>query len=175
MVYDLTVADESVLRCGICFLPLKPPIFHARYKDALYAVGHALCSSCSNRLKNARKCHLCHVAMPDGYQRCHALEDVVNSIHGPCPHAPYGCDTRPTYHAREEHLLQCPHAPCHCPGSNACSFVGPVATLIKHLTAAHGWSCTAEACDGASFGVYLRDGFNFVTTVRGSAHYTSSY
>jgi len=32
-----------------------------------WAVGHALCSSCSNKLKNARKCHMCRVAMPDGY------------------------------------------------------------------------------------------------------------
>lgn len=30
MVYDLTVADESVLQCRICFLPLKPPIFQVQ-------------------------------------------------------------------------------------------------------------------------------------------------
>jgi hypothetical protein len=27
MVHDLTVVDEDVLDCGVCFLPLKPPIF----------------------------------------------------------------------------------------------------------------------------------------------------
>ncbi|XP_066365124.1 uncharacterized protein [Miscanthus floridulus] len=72
------------------------------------------------------------------------------------------------YHAREEHILQCPHAPsCHCPGG----FVGSVTTLVEHLAAAHSWPCTAEPSDDGSFGVDLRDGFNFLTAVSGAAKY----
>ena len=130
------------------------------------AVGYALCSSCSDELKDARKCHLCGVAMPGGYQRCHVLERVVDSIRSPCPHAAYGCDATPVYHAGEEHLRQCPHAPCHCPAGDGCSFVGSVTTLVEHLTAAHSWPCTAEDRPGYTFDVNLRDGFNFLTARR---------
>jgi E3 ubiquitin-protein ligase SIAH1 len=102
--------------------------------------------------------------MADGYQRCHAMEDVMDSIRGPCPHAPYGCDTTPVYHAREEHILECPHG-------DGCSFVGSVTTLVEHLKAAHSWPCTAEAYPGHKFDVKLCDGFNFLTAVRGSTKY----
>jgi E3 ubiquitin-protein ligase SIAH1 len=100
------------------------------------------------------------------------LERVVDSIVcGPCPHVPYGCDdARLVYHARQEHILQCPHAPCYCPG-NACGFVGSVTTLVEHLAAAHSWPCTAEPSADGSFGVDLRHGFNFLTAVRGGAKY----
>ncbi|XP_066366039.1 putative E3 ubiquitin-protein ligase SINA-like 6 [Miscanthus floridulus] len=127
MVHDVTVADENVdvLECGICYRPLKPPIFQC-------AKGHVVCSLCSDRLKDAVKCHVCRVAMPGGYQQCHAMERVVDSVRMPCPHAPYGCDTRTTYHLQEEHLLECPHAPCCCPG-DACCFIGSVAMLVMHL------------------------------------------
>jgi E3 ubiquitin-protein ligase SIAH1 len=134
------------------------------------AKGHVVCSLCSESLKDVVNCHVCRVAMPGGYQRCHAMERVVDSIRMPCPHAPYGCDMRTAYHAQEEHLLECPHAPCGCP-DDACGFVGTVATLVTHLKAAHGWPCTAEVSAGESFLVDLLVGFNFLTAVRGSAQY----
>ena len=125
MVHDVTVADEDVdvLECGICYRPLKPPIFQVHttgpanldirafvpassirfpvlyllitVRVAMYlqcAKGHVVCSLCSDRLKDAVKCHVCRVAMPGGYQRCHAMERVVDSIRMPCPHALYGCE-----------------------------------------------------------------------------------
>ncbi|WVZ96429.1 hypothetical protein U9M48_042067 [Paspalum notatum var. saurae] len=76
----------------------------------------------------------------------------------------------PAYHARERHARECAHAPCRCPG-DACAFSAPAAALADHLADAHGWPCTVEAEAGRSFGVDLRDGFNFVTAVRGGARY----
>jgi E3 ubiquitin-protein ligase SIAH1 len=33
-VVDVTVVDADVLDCGVCFLPLKPPIFQVLYTTA---------------------------------------------------------------------------------------------------------------------------------------------
>ncbi|WVZ96369.1 hypothetical protein U9M48_042020, partial [Paspalum notatum var. saurae] len=105
------------------------------------ANGHVVCSPCGDKLKDAGACYyLCGVAMAGGYQRCNAMERVVDSIHAPCPHAPYGCDATPAYHAREDHLRECPHAPCQCPvGEASCGFVGSTAALLDHVAGAHGW------------------------------------
>ncbi|KAG2560389.1 hypothetical protein PVAP13_8KG060000 [Panicum virgatum] len=172
-VSDLTLADRDFLECSICFLPLKPPIFQC-------AVGHVLCSPCRDKLKDAGRCHLCGVALAGGYRRCHAMERVVDS-------------DPPAYHALEEHLRECIHAPCHCPpGSDACGFVGSTAALLDHSTrrsacgfvgstaalldhvagSAHRWPHVAQpsppgrsAASGTSSSVvWLRDGFNFVVS-----------
>ncbi|TVU17701.1 hypothetical protein EJB05_33752, partial [Eragrostis curvula] len=42
--------DADALDCGVCFLPLKPPIFQCE-------VGHVVCSSCRDSLAAAGKCH----------------------------------------------------------------------------------------------------------------------
>ncbi|TVU17662.1 hypothetical protein EJB05_33710, partial [Eragrostis curvula] len=39
--------------------------------------------------------------------------------------------------------------------------------LRDHVADAHGWPCTAEVSAEATFNVYIRDGFNFLTAVRG--------
>jgi E3 ubiquitin-protein ligase SIAH1 len=53
------------------------------------------------------------------------MERLVDSVRSPCPHAPYGCEARPVYHALQEHVLACAHAPCHCPAGEAvCGFKG---------------------------------------------------
>lgn len=136
-------------------------------------VGHVVCSTCSDKLRAAGKCYLCGVAMAGGYRRCHAMESVVEFVRGPCPNAPYGCVATPAYHGREEHILACPHVPCHCPGE-ACAFVGHTAAMLDHIAGAHGWPCTpvrarrspfVARLSGllqASFSARLRTGFNFV-------------
>jgi E3 ubiquitin-protein ligase SIAH1 len=130
-------------------------------------VGHVLCSPCRDKLKGAGTCHVCGVAMgAGGYRRCHAMERVVDSVRGPCPNARYGCDATPAYHGRVEHLLACPHAPCHCPGE-ACGFVGSTAALLDHISAEHRrWPCITDAeVDANHLGEYtlrLDDGFNFL-------------
>ncbi|KAL6608233.1 hypothetical protein ACP70R_041296 [Stipagrostis hirtigluma subsp. patula] len=161
VIGDVTVENTGhVLDCGICFLPLKPPIFQCD-------VGHVVCSPCRDRLPAAGGCHVCRGRT--SFRRCHAMEQLVDSIRVPCPHAAHGCATRPAYHDRERHARACEHAPCHCPGE-ACGFAaGSTAALVDHFAAAHGWPCTAEHNSGVGFGVMLRDGFNFVTIGGGAA------
>ncbi|KAJ1261684.1 hypothetical protein BS78_09G049300 [Paspalum vaginatum] len=150
----LMVPDTDSLDCDICYLPLKPPIFQC-------AVGHVVCSVCGDKLKDAGACHVCGVAIAGGYRRCHAMERVVESVHAPCPHAPYGCDAVPAYHAREDHLRACPHAPCRCPGES-CGFIGSTTALLGHFAAAHSWPCTTKGRVGETLSISLRDGFNFL-------------
>ncbi|CAN6340659.1 unnamed protein product [Urochloa humidicola] len=154
-VADVTVEDADALDCGVCFLPLKAPIFQCE-------VGHVVCSPCCDKLKATGKCHACGVAT-SSYRRCHAMERLVESIHVPCPHAAHGCTTRLAYHDREGHRLVCPHAPCCCPGE-ACSFVGSTAALLDHFSEVHSWQCITNAkadCIG-EFNIHLHDGFNFL-------------
>ncbi|CAL4902907.1 unnamed protein product [Urochloa decumbens] len=182
---DLTVADADALDCGVCYLPLKPPIFQVRrtsrakptfqFIDRIVCyslwlcvqcdVGHVLCAACRDKLNGKGKCYVCGVAMAGGYRRCHAMERVVDSIRGPCPNAAYGCDAMPAYHGREKHRWVCPHAPCHCPGK-ACGFAGSTAALLDHFRAAHNWPCTTEVEADArgEYTVRLHDGFNFLLT-----------
>nr|CAB3463967.1 unnamed protein product [Digitaria exilis] len=156
MAPDLMTVADGVLDCGVCFLPLKPPIFQCD-------VGHVLCSPCHEKVKVAGKCHVCRVAMPGGYRRCHAMERVVEGIRAACPNAPYGCAATPPYYGREEHLGACPHAPCHCPGE-ACGFKGSTAALRDHIVSAHGWPVEVEPSSRSEFDVRLSDGFNFVVS-----------
>nr|CAB3463961.1 unnamed protein product [Digitaria exilis] len=79
-----------------------------------------LCLPCHDKLKGIGKCHVCGVAMAGGYRRCHGMERLVDSLRAACPNAPYGCAETPPYHGRDEHIRTCPHAPCHCPGGEAC-------------------------------------------------------
>ncbi|CAN6331444.1 unnamed protein product [Urochloa humidicola] len=157
MALDLTVADADALDCGVCYLPLKPPIFQCD-------VGHVVCAPCRDKLNSKGRCHVCGVAMAGGYRRCHAMERVVDSIRGPCPNAAYGCVAMPAYHGRKEHVQACPHAPRRCPGE-ACGFAaGSTAALLDRFRVAHSWPCTAEVeADGFGFStVSLHDGFNFL-------------
>ncbi|KAJ1261698.1 hypothetical protein BS78_09G050500 [Paspalum vaginatum] len=152
---DVTVEDTDFLDCGVCFLPLKRPIFQCD-------VGHVVCSPCCEKLKAMGKCHLCGVASST-YRRCHAMEQLVGSIRVPCPHAVHGCAARPAYHDRENHRLVCVHAPCHCPGE-ACSFVGSTDALLDHFIEVHNWPCLTNvtANDRDEYAVLLQDGFNFL-------------
>ncbi|CAL5096992.1 unnamed protein product [Urochloa decumbens] len=161
VVRDVTV-NSSALDCGICFLPLKPPIFQCN-------VGHVVCSRCHDKLGVPCSCHVCRALTPGGYQRCHAMEQLVDSIRIPCPHAAHGCTDRPVYHNSEVHAKACAHAPCCCP-EQGCSFVGSTAALLQHFTALHRWPCTTENKAGDGFDVNLCDGFNFVTAVRAGAN-----
>ena len=131
-------------------------------------VGHVVCSPCRDKLAAAGRCHVCRD--PTGFRRCHAMEQMVDSVRVACPHAAHGCADRPAYHDRGRHARECAHAPCRCPGGG-CSFVGPAPALAEHAAADHGWPCAAEAAAGASFGVDLRDGFNLLTAVRGGAQH----
>ncbi|KAK3140697.1 hypothetical protein QOZ80_5AG0404510 [Eleusine coracana subsp. coracana] len=170
----ITEEAGEEINCGdgvgsICYLPLKPPIFQCD-------VGHVVCSACRGKLMETTvasdRCHVCRAQTTrgGGYRRCHAMEQLVDSIRVPCPHAAHGCETKPAYHDREAHARSCAHKPCRCPGK-ACSFVGSAALLQDHLVAQHEWPCTAEVSAAAAFDVNLRDGFNFLAAVRGQNRY----
>nr|CAB3463970.1 unnamed protein product [Digitaria exilis] len=160
VVADVTVTDGDALRCGVCFLALRPPIFQCE-------VGHVVCSSCRDKLEDesaaaGNKCHVCGVAMTTrGYRRCHAMERLVDSIRVPCPYATHGCAATPAFHGRDAHALACPHAPCPCPGK-ACGFVGSTAALLDHFAATHSWPIATNVRAGERFTARLRYGFNFV-------------
>ncbi|KAK3137250.1 hypothetical protein QOZ80_5BG0449780 [Eleusine coracana subsp. coracana] len=156
---NVTVEDADALDCGVCFLPLKAPIFQCE-------VGHVLCAPCRHKLQAGAGggCHVCGAA--SGFRRrCHAMERLVGTVLVPCPNAAHGCDSKPAYHDRREaHARACQHAPCRCP-DEACRFVGSTDELMLHFAAVHGWPCSTKACFGevvVSFTVELRDGFTFV-------------
>ncbi|RLN11386.1 E3 ubiquitin-protein ligase SINA-like 7 [Panicum miliaceum] len=71
----VAVEDTDALDCGVCFLPLKPPIFQC-------AVGHVVCSPCHDKLEATAKCYVCGDAT-GGYQRCYAMERMVESVRVP--------------------------------------------------------------------------------------------
>ncbi|WVZ96338.1 hypothetical protein U9M48_041993 [Paspalum notatum var. saurae] len=154
---DLTVPDTDFLDCDICFLPLKPPIFQVSMRRwACGVLGVLRQAQGRRRVPRLRRRHARR-----GYRRCHAMERVVDSVRAPCPNAPYGCDAVPAYHAREDHLRECPHAPCHCPaGDAACGFVGSTAALLDHVAGAHSWRC--ETVSRISTSAILDEGFNLV-------------
>ncbi|KAL6607821.1 hypothetical protein ACP70R_040884 [Stipagrostis hirtigluma subsp. patula] len=161
---DVTVEDPDALDCGICCLPLKPPIFQCN-------VGHVVCSPCRDKLKATGKCHLCGGAT-GGYRRCHAMERLVESIRIPCPNA--GCTARVAYHEQEGHSQVCPRRPCHCP-DEACDFIGSTEALLDHFSGIHGWPCTDEQTAEKGFTVHLHEGFNFVVADRYTNEGTNTY
>ncbi|CAN6340665.1 unnamed protein product [Urochloa humidicola] len=151
------VEDTDTLDCGVCFLPLKPPIFQCD-------VGHVVCSTCRDKLKATGKCHVCGGATGGGFRRCHAMERLVESIHVPCPHAGHGCTAKPAYYDLDAHSQTCPHFRFRCPGE-ACGFAGSVDALLDHFAGVHGWPCAKKVKifnDYDSHRVPLRDGFNFL-------------
>uniref|UniRef100_A0A0D9ZUD3 RING-type E3 ubiquitin transferase n=1 Tax=Oryza glumipatula TaxID=40148 RepID=A0A0D9ZUD3_9ORYZ len=163
-VAGVTVEDADALECGVCFLPLRPPIFQCE-------VGHAVCAPCRDTLAPAGRCYVCRVAVAGGeYRRCYALERLVDAIRVACPHAAHGCAARPAYHDVEAHRLACPHGPCHCPGER-CGFVGSTAALLDHFAATHNWPCTTNVRAREVFDVRLHDGFNFLVVGGASRHH----
>ncbi|WVZ96339.1 hypothetical protein U9M48_041994 [Paspalum notatum var. saurae] len=126
------------------------------------AVGHVVCSPCSDKLKaTTGKCYVCGVDTRYD-RRCYDMEQALDLFEATCPYASHGCSVRPAYHSQERHRLVCVHAPCHCPGED-CSFVGSTEALLNHFSEVHSWPCTTNAnAYGHSFAVWLHDGFNFV-------------
>ncbi|KAI4994680.1 hypothetical protein ZWY2020_034321 [Hordeum vulgare] len=127
---DVTM-DLDILDCPVCFLPLRPPIFQC-------TVGHTICSSCRNMLTD--KCCLC--SLPTVYNRCHMVENVVESIKLACPNTSHGCTARINYYQKEDHEKRCQYAPCFCP-ETGCSFSGPTEVLREHFLTEHDW-CYGE-------------------------------
>ncbi|KAM0859700.1 hypothetical protein ACQ4PT_047013 [Festuca glaucescens] len=160
---DVTLDNTDALDCGLCCLPLKPPIFQCK-------VGHVVCSPCRDKLGAARRCHVCRTATSGGYHRNHDMEKLLESIRVPCSNAAYGCAAKPVYYDRDIHLRSCQHAPCHCP-LKACGFAGSTSALMDHFAAVHTWPSTTELRSWRPVQVHLREGFNVTSLRTDRQHY----
>ncbi|CAO2185428.1 unnamed protein product [Urochloa humidicola] len=122
--------DSRVLDCTICCEPVCPPIYQCE-------VGHAICFVCRGKL--CKKCPIC--CREIGFNRCFALEQVVDTAKVPCSNANYGCKQFTLYYLKEKHEKTCLHAPCFCP-EDGCSFKGSTESLLNHFVIEHRWSPT---------------------------------
>ncbi|XP_019182859.1 PREDICTED: E3 ubiquitin-protein ligase SINA-like 7 [Ipomoea nil] len=120
-----TLIDPDVLDCPICFMSLTIPLFQCEN-------GHIACASCCIKLIN--KCPSC--ASPIGFNRCRALEKVVESLKVPCPNNTYGCEESIKYNKLRDHEPTCIHTPCSCP-NRACKFLGSSKEVYTHFTNRH--------------------------------------
>lgn len=94
--------------------------------------GHVACSTCCVRLRN--KCPLC--LMPIGYNRCRAMEKLLESITLSCCNAKYGCKEMISYSMKSHHENECIYVPCLCPHTG-CSFVASTKELYLHFSHRH--------------------------------------
>ncbi|CAM0885111.1 unnamed protein product [Alopecurus aequalis] len=101
--------DLEGLDCTLCLGPLQPPVFQC-------AAGHVLCSICYEKLPEMDKCQVCSITT--GYNRCFAMERVLQSLQVLCSNAENGCIAKMPYHEMEEHEKECPKAVCDRDGSN---------------------------------------------------------
>ncbi|KAF2929204.1 hypothetical protein DAI22_05g039600 [Oryza sativa Japonica Group] len=102
----VTVADADALECGVCRLPLRPPVFQC--ED-----GHVVCSPCRDKLAAAAAAAVrCHVCGGGGYRRCHALERLVDAIRVACPHAAHRCGFVGSTAALVDHFAAAHRWPC---------------------------------------------------------------
>ncbi|CAK7338731.1 unnamed protein product [Dovyalis caffra] len=119
------LSDPEVLDCPICCETLSIPVFQCEN-------GHTACSSCSEKLLH--KCPSC--AMPIGYNRCRAIEKVLESLKTQCSNWRYGCKEDICFSKKYEHDKSCSHAPCTCPLSG-CNFQGSSKQLYVHCRSKH--------------------------------------
>lgn len=94
--------------------------------------GHIACASCCTKLGN--RCPSC--SWPIGYNRCRAIEKVLESVKVSCQNIAYGCQETMSYGKKHEHEVTCHYVPCSCPHSN-CNFRGSSEQLAEHLRSGH--------------------------------------
>lgn len=122
---SVTLTDPDVLDCPICFDALSVPVFQCEN-------GHIACSSCCVKIVN--KCPSC--AWPIGYNRCRAIEKVIECIKVSCRNVNYGCKDSIFYNKKTEHESACTYTPCSCP-FRSCAFIGPSRKLYTHFSLGH--------------------------------------
>ncbi|KAF7842333.1 E3 ubiquitin-protein ligase SINA-like 10 [Senna tora] len=140
---SVMLTDPDVLDCCICYEPLSIPIFQCEN-------GHIACSFCCIKLMN--KCPMCF--MPIGYNRCRAIEKVLESVKVSCLNAKYGCKETVCYSKKNDHEKECIHAPCTCPHSG-CDFVASSKELTRHFKRKHEGSAI-HFTYGHFFSVFLK-------------------
>ncbi|KAJ0515958.1 putative transcription factor C2H2 family [Helianthus annuus] len=133
------LTDPDVLDCPICLDPLSTPVFQCEN-------GHIACSLCCSKVK--RKCPSC--CMPIGYNRCRAIEKVIESVKVSCKNAQHGCKTTITYSQKTEHEQMCPFVTCYCPHPS-CPFGGTSRNMYIHFGIQHAVSTTRFTYDTTFF------------------------
>ncbi|KAG8384148.1 hypothetical protein BUALT_Bualt04G0088100 [Buddleja alternifolia] len=122
---SMTLTDPDVLDCPVCFDPLSSPVYQCEN-------GHISCASCCTVMKN--KCPNC--CMPIGYNRCRAIEKVLEAVRIACRNKPYGCMETLNYSEKLAHEKTCNNAPCSCPHPG-CDYVGMSKCLYAHFAMLH--------------------------------------
>ncbi|CAL1413404.1 unnamed protein product [Linum trigynum] len=122
---SVTLTDPEVLDCSVCFDTLTIPVYQCEN-------GHTACSPCCTKM--AYKCPSC--CLPIGYNRCRAIEKVLESASVPCLNSVYGCREVVTYSKKQAHDKACVYAPCLCPLSG-CNFSDSVKQLCEHFRTTH--------------------------------------
>ncbi|KAJ0873522.1 putative transcription factor C2H2 family [Helianthus annuus] len=135
----VVLTDPDVLDCPICLDPLSTPVFQCEN-------GHIACSLCCSKVK--RKCPSC--CMPIGYNRCRAIEKVIESVKVSCKNAQHGCKTTMTYGKKTEHEQMCPFVTCYCPHPS-CPFGGTSRNMYIHFGIQHAASTTRFTYDTTFF------------------------
>ncbi|PIN14753.1 Zn finger protein [Handroanthus impetiginosus] len=122
---SVTLADPDVLDCPVCLLPLGPPVYQCEN-------GHIACSSCCIKMGN--QCGTC--SWPIGYNRCRAIEKVLESARISCQNRPHGCMESLNYSRKLDHEKTCNYTPCSCPHLD-CNYVGSTKSLYAHFASQH--------------------------------------
>ncbi|KAL0343408.1 UNVERIFIED_CONTAM: E3 ubiquitin-protein ligase SINA-like 10 [Sesamum angustifolium] len=125
---SVTLTDPDVLDCPICFEPLCSPVYQCEN-------GHIACAPCCTRMRN--KCASC--CWPIGYNRCRAIEKVLESVKITCRNMPHGCKETLSYSKKLAHEKTCNYAPCSCPHPG-CNYVGVCKSLYAHFALQHSHS-----------------------------------
>ncbi|OIT04948.1 PREDICTED: E3 ubiquitin-protein ligase SINA-like 7 [Nicotiana attenuata] len=121
---SVTLSDPDVLDCPICLEPLSTPVFQCEN-------GHIACASCC--IKIANKCPSC--CWPIGYNRCRAIEKVLESVKVSCMNKIYGCKEILSYGKKTDHENTCTYVPCTCP---CCDFTATSTKVYAHFRVNHG-------------------------------------
>lgn len=90
-------------------------------------------------MKIKNKCPSC--SWPIGYNRCRAIEKVLESIRMSCQNIKYGCKEWMTCNKKSEHEKACMYTPCSCPHLG-CNFVSSTKKLYQHFSSNHVNSAT---------------------------------
>ncbi|KAF5738506.1 putative ubiquitin-protein ligase [Tripterygium wilfordii] len=121
----VSLTEPEVLDCAICYEPLTIPVFQCEN-------GHTACSQCCTQLRN--KCPSC--SLPIGYNRCRAIEKVLESVRLSCQYNPNGCKETMSYSKKRHHEKICIYSPYPCPFPN-CSYCGSYKQFSVHFKRKH--------------------------------------
>lgn len=111
--------------------------------------GHVACSFCCCKLKN--KCPSC--SWPIGYNRCRAIEKVLEAVRMACPNTSYGCRELVKYSEKKIHESTCIHSPCSCPHPG-CNVISSAGILYQHFRSKH-LNCAVSFNYNRTFSVTL--------------------